>query len=257
MPTPAQLTPIHRRSLQIALANTQIGDDLYNKINGTERGGTLAPSSTLASVDEQALGNDHLTKLTLTGLTVATTDNGASGGFGGTKLYTFPEGLIRVKGAVVDLSFTTTSGLTTALKFSLGSIVAATNDTLNLTKANIIESTGGTITAGAGTMKAVSKATAITALTDSSGGSSGGNTIGVVDTTPHAADAVATLAAKVNELIARLTLNGDGMHSVLDGTATAIEVYLNVSAVNANSSANATVTVTGTIYIAWEWMGDK
>lgn len=43
---------------------------------------------------------------------------------------------------------------------------------------------------------------AITTLTDSSTGTSGGNTVGAVSSTATAADAIATLTAKVNEILA-------------------------------------------------------
>lgn len=259
MSTPAQLTPIHRRAMEVAVGNTQVAKDICDKLDGLGRTGTLGPSSTYAATDDQATGNDHVTKLTLTALPVSVVDHTSNGGYGGTKLYTFPEGLIRMKGAVVDLTFTTTSGLTTALKFSLGTIVAATNDTLSLTKANIVPSTGGTITAGAGSMRALGQAAAITALTDSSGGTAA-DTIPAVAGSYTQADMQTTFASfadRINQLIARLTLLGNGLDALLDGTATAIDVYLNVSAINANSSADATVLVTGTVYLAWEWIGDK
>jgi hypothetical protein len=44
----------------------------------------------------------------------------------------------------------------------------------------------------------------LTALTDNSSGSSGGDTIGAVSSSATAADGIATLAAKVNAIIARL-----------------------------------------------------
>ena len=48
------------------------------------------------------------------------------------------------------------------------------------------------------------KTTSINSLTDNSGGSSGGDTIALVDDIASAADAVATLAAKVNDILAKL-----------------------------------------------------
>lgn len=47
-------------------------------------------------------------------------------------------------------------------------------------------------------------------LVDNSGGVSGGNTVAVVDTVPHAADAVATLTARLNSLEAKVSAAGGG-----------------------------------------------
>lgn len=72
----------------------------------------------------------------------------------------------------------------------------------------------GTLRAGLGDrIKALEASTAtavqqpspaITTLTDSSGGTSGGNTIAAVTDFPSAANAVATLAAKLNAVLAAL-----------------------------------------------------
>ncbi len=56
--------------------------------------------------------------------------------------------------------------------------------------------------------KAAKKSASITALTDNSGGTSGGNTIAVVSDTATTKNAVATLAAKVNAIIAALKTAG-------------------------------------------------
>ncbi len=99
----------------------------------------------------------HKTLITITALSVTTTDAGAAGAHGSQKIYDFPEGNILVLGGVMDL--TTLAGAggiadTAALISSLGT-VAAVNDnaTLTTTEANIIPSTSGTLVAGAGTMK--------------------------------------------------------------------------------------------------------
>jgi len=52
-----------------------------------------------------------------------------------------------------------------------------------------------------------SDGTDVNSLTDNSGGSSGGDTIAAVSSVATAADAVATLAAKLNSVIARLGLD--------------------------------------------------
>lgn len=196
----------------------------------------------------------HETVITLSSLVVTMTDGGASGSIGSQKIYDMPTGLIQMIGARTNLtSITAASGITATatVKHSVGTIPAATNDTLNLTKANIIPSTSVTLAASTGSVKGLSQSTAITALTDNSGGSSGGNTIAVVDTTPHAADAVATLAAKVNELVAMLTLSGNRINLIYDGTSSAMDIYLNFGVADAGSTGNSSLTVSGTVTLTW------
>lgn len=47
------------------------------------------------------------------------------------------------------------------------------------------------------------------------------------------------------------TVTGVGAGTVLDGTATAVDLYLNLAADATNSVANGTVTVSGTIVVIW------
>lgn len=68
----------------------------------------------------------------------------------------------------------------------------------------LTDSSGGT--SGDNTIAAVAAITAPAALTDNSGGVSGGNTIAVVTDNASAAAAIATLAAKVNAVITALAL---------------------------------------------------
>jgi len=254
--SPAQFTRQERSTIRAALANNQTADRLIEKLDGTGRIGTGGSG---AVVDEQSAGQVHTTKLTYTSKAIATVDGGGNGGIGNLKIYTFPEGAIKILGATVDLAFTVTSGLTNALKFSLGIIPAATTDALTLTKANVVPSTGGTITTGAGTMKGLSQNTAIVALTDGSGGTPSDSIADAPTSYTEAtiANTWASFAAKINELIALMTLNGNSLAPLLDGTSAAKDLYLNIGAINANSSADATVTITGTITIAWQWVGDK
>lgn len=262
MVAPVQFTAKHRQTIRDAFANPKVADDLCDKIDGLNLAGTPGAGATnsvgIAGANEVS-SQDHTTTLTYTAKDIAMVDGGANGSIGSLLLYTFPEGLIRLIGATIDLAFTCTSGLTTALKFALGSIPAATNDTLNLTKANVVPSTGGTITTGAGTLKGTSQATALVALTDNSGGTAD-NTLADVEgsyTEATLANNFADLAAKVNAIIALLTLNGNSLQALLDGTTTPAALYLNISAIDANSSANGTVTITGTITFTWAWAGDK
>ncbi|WP_230684421.1 hypothetical protein, partial [Streptococcus pneumoniae] len=67
----------------------------------------------------------HHTKFTFAAVAVATTDHTTSGGSGSLKIYTFPEGLIKVDGCVANLTtLKTTSTITTtaALVHAIGSV---------------------------------------------------------------------------------------------------------------------------------------
>jgi hypothetical protein len=62
--------------------------------------------------------------------------------------------------------------------------------------------------AGPGAYGSVQQAATVAALTDSSGGTGGGNTIAVVTDNASAANAIATLAAKLNATLAALKAAG-------------------------------------------------
>jgi hypothetical protein len=117
---------------------------------GAENGAAVAATET---------GNPavHRTVLTLTALSITVTDATTAGAHGSHKLYDFPEGAIQVFGCSYDL--TTLAGVggirdTAALVGALGSVTAATdNDGLTSTEADIIASTAGTLTAGAGVLQ--------------------------------------------------------------------------------------------------------
>jgi hypothetical protein len=101
-------------------------------------------------------GAVHKTVLTVSALGIAITDNSTDGGAGSQKVYDFPEGVIQILGASYNLTTARVStGLTTtsAVKGSLGTVAAAADDTLTGTEADLIASTTGTLTAGAGTLK--------------------------------------------------------------------------------------------------------
>lgn len=220
--------------------NTAVGT-----INGT--GVTLTGEYTTGIVKQ--------TVIRLDSVSITMTDGGASGSIGSLKIYDFPAGLIRIHGARTKLTATAASGIGASgtLKHSLGTAAAATTDTLNLTKANIIPSTNTTLSSSAGTVAGISAATAVTALTDNSGGSASdtiaAQTGAYVQATQQ--NTIASLAAKINVLIAQNTLTGNGLALVVDGTSSAADVYLNFGVADADSSANSSVTVTGTITIDW------
>lgn len=111
--------------------------------------------SAVAAVE--SIGVVRRTVLTLTDLSVAMVDAGAAGSQGSHKLYDFPVGNISILGATMDL--TTLAGAggigdTGALVGSIGTVAAAAdNATLTSTEADIIPSTSGTLSSGAGTLK--------------------------------------------------------------------------------------------------------
>lgn len=259
----ARFTSIERNKIRNALSSKLVADRLIEKIDGvgddSDDLGSVGVAHANATVDEQGASRIHFTTLTLDGEVITMTDGGANGSIGSIKIYDMPPGLIRILGASLNMPFTVSSQITNAIKVSVGTIPAATNDTLDSTKANIIPSTSGTITTGAGTFDAVSKSAAITKLTDSSGGTPGA-TIADISASPsetEVANGLASINAKMNEIIDRLTLNGDGLGPVLDGTATAVDIYINLGVANANSSASGTATLTGTLTLAWQDLGDN
>lgn len=184
------------RSLAIALGidgDSAAGRMMDSVSNGNVAAGS-SPVSTVVAKDYQN-GLWTQTVLTVTNLAIATTDDGANGSFGGTKIYDMPAGAIWVL-ARTNLTATVAAGIgaTSTLKHSVGTVVAATNDTLDSTKANIIASTNTTLSGSAGTVKGLTA-------------------------TPL----------------------------IIDGTATAVDVYLNFGVADAGATASSTVTANGTI----------
>lgn len=119
--------------------------------------GIGAAAGTGVVAAESGDGAVHKTVLTLTNLSVTMTDAGAAGSQGSQKVYDFPEGPIQLLGASYNLTTArvgTAIGATAALVGSLGSVAAGAGDaTLTSTEADMIASTTGTLTAGAGTLK--------------------------------------------------------------------------------------------------------
>lgn len=118
--------------------------------------GTASGTGVVAT--EYGNGVVHKTVLTLTAAQIPTTDATTAGASGGLKVYTFPEGVIQVLGASYNLTTARVStGLATtaAMVGSLGTVSALTEGdaTLTSTEADIIASTTGTLTAGAGSFK--------------------------------------------------------------------------------------------------------
>jgi len=213
----------------------------------------------------------HKTVLTLANLAVTITDATTAGGHGAQKVYDFPQGLIEIVGATMDLTTAAgTGGIadTAALVASLGTATVGTdNATLTSTEADILPSTEGTLSDGAGTLKGktlpnLATLSGISALSDSSGGATGNNTIAAITNGANAgsadvapvADAIADLAAKINEILAATVAS----RRLFDGTGTAKDVYLNLAIPDAGMTdgQNDTLTLNGTITLTWINHGD-
>lgn len=125
--------------------------------NLTTASGVGAKNGSAVSVVELGDGAVHKTVFTLTALSVTMTDAGAAGCHGSHKIYDFPEGVIQVLGCSYNLTTLAGSGGigdTAALVGALGTTATATdNATLTTTEANLIASTTGTLTAGAGVLQ--------------------------------------------------------------------------------------------------------
>ncbi len=122
-------------------------------VDPTTTAGVGTVSGTGVSVVEGGNSGLHKTTFTLANTQVIT-DAGAAGAQGGTKIYTFPEGVITILG--VSCNATTLAGAGgiadgAATVHSLGTVTAAVdNATLTSTEADIIASFAGTMTTGAG-----------------------------------------------------------------------------------------------------------
>jgi hypothetical protein len=89
--------------------------------------------------------------LTLSKLPVTLVKNGTSTGGGGTKIFSFAEGLILPKGGSTNL--TVANALDKSFLASVGSAAAGTDGSLTSTEANMLPQTAATTTSGAGTCK--------------------------------------------------------------------------------------------------------
>lgn len=144
--------------------------------------------------------------LTLTACPVTLVKNGTSTGGGGTKIYTFPVGLIQPVGGTTNLTIAAAGDK--SFLASVGSAAADTGGTVTGTEISFLPSTAATTTSGVGTCKMKSS---------------------VTTPTPGA---------------------------VLDGTSTAIDVYLN-SCLNADATGVEALTFSGTITLTVINHGDN
>ncbi len=200
------------------------------------------------------------------------------------KLLTWPIGKVRILNTAVRTyvsALVKTSATDIATTFggviSLGSAPSTDGTALTTTLGNIVPSTTFSgAAASAGTlylpatysikMVTAQKYTTTSALLDNSGGTAS-NTIATFATgaTVLAAhqNAIATLSAKVNELIGFFAGTGAGASTLtipqsvtLDGTTTAISAYLNtlISDTEDGDTAGQSMYIEGRIVIDWEYI---
>lgn len=119
----------------------------------------VVPAAAVAagvSVAERGGAVVHQTTLTLTAVSLTMTDATTAGCHGALEVYDFPAGIITFLGATTNL--TTLAGAggigdTAALVGSVGTVTnAADNATLTSTEADIVPSTTGTLSGGAGVL---------------------------------------------------------------------------------------------------------
>jgi len=126
--------------------------------------GTVPAAAITAGVtDSDTSPGLNKTILTLTNVSVATTDATTAGAYGGLEIYDFPLGVLSLLGATTNLTLARVgTGLTTtaAIVSAIGTATAGADATLTSTEADIIASTACTFTAGASTFKGISTAAA-------------------------------------------------------------------------------------------------
>jgi len=176
-----------------------------------------AKNGTTVSVSETSYGPLHQTILTCTATPVTISDDAGVAQYGGVKVYTMPEGLVATMGAVVSGSIT--AGVT-------GTIIDNWDGDVAL----------GTVTAATGATLVSTEANIMPSVAVSAGAA---DKIGVVS-----AVSVATA----------LTESGA---TWLDGTTTAVPVFLNFVIDDDATHTAGTATFTGTITLTWVHLGDK
>lgn len=221
---------------------------------------TTAPSG--VQVFESGEGYLRLTRVVFTNAVLATTDAGANGAHASTKLFDWPEAIIRNCGVAYELDIEgggTASGLDddADVVLSVGTAaVGVDNATLTGTEADLVPSVAATLVGGVDSVVGSSTGTQIVALTDNSGGVASDTLAAITGSYVEATieNTVASLAAKINALIA---IENASKVSVLDGTSAAKSAYLNFAVPAADHGATAdTITVNGEIMFMWINQGD-
>lgn len=168
------------------------------------------------SVSETGYGPFHQTVLTCTATPITISDDANVAQYGGVKLYTFPEGLVATLGAVVD-----------------GEITAGVTGT-------IIDNWDGDVALGS-----------VTATTGATLVSTEADIMKSVAVSAGAADKIGVVAAV--SVATQLTESGA---TWIDGTATAVPVYLNFVIDDDATHTAGTATFTGTVTLTWAHLGD-
>ncbi len=175
--------------------------------------GTVPATTVVAA--ESGIGAFHQTVLAITNLAMSINDTHVGGG---TKIYTFPEGVVTVLGATATVTPTTTS------------VIAST---LN---------SGVTLSVGVGSVQTVTQDSGTLATTEQ-------DIVNAFSATSSTTINVAGTAGS-GLLSATTSLK-------YDGHTTAQAVYLNCGVPTATDiDANATTTWTGTVTITWVFSGD-
>lgn len=176
------------------------------EIKGTPASGVIAAER----------GNEwfHSTVLTCTAKSITMTDDAGVAQYGGSLVYTFPQGMIMVMGAVIDGSFTGYASLIDTFDgdIAIGTVTATTGATLTGTEANIMPSV------------ALTQAVDEVAICDA-----------------------VSVATALTESGARW----------IDGTSTAVPMFLNFVVDDDAAHGAGTATFTGTISFLWAYLGDK
>lgn len=109
----------------------------------SSRAGTVGSSTTMTA-REVGSGPIHRTEITLSSAVITLADDAGVIGYGGVKIYDFPEGVINWLGATVNVTATRTAAGVNADwdgDFALGTATAGTGNTLTSTEADLMAST--------------------------------------------------------------------------------------------------------------------
>ena len=143
----------------------------FDQSSPIEEVGTV-PDAVKAYVVATEYGDSlvHRTVLTCTAVPISIADDAGVAQYGGIKLYTFPEGLIFTKGAIIsgNLTLGVTGTIINAFTGvnALGSVTASTGSTLTSTEATYLQSTANATAASK--VAAISSVSIATALTEAS-----------------------------------------------------------------------------------------
>lgn len=139
--------------MAIYSANPTIGSSRPQQ--AAEKAAAASGISGLTVKDYTSAGRQ--TRVLLSNVTITTTYTSSSNSSGSVKIATLPTGGIFLKGGSARVTYTTsgtpTPGGTTV--FAVGTAAAAADATLTSTEANVVASTGSTMTSGAGTLNGV------------------------------------------------------------------------------------------------------